>query len=445
MTAPSEPAASPRRVLSPWHAASVVVGMVVGAGIFRTAALPAQGLDSEVVLLSAWGLGGLFALAAALCYAELSTSFPHPGGDYHFIREAFGRTAAFLFAWSRFAVIFTASTAMLAFVAADYLAEAFALGNLQRAGVAAAAIVGVTALNLRGVKAGTQGEMALVGVDVLGLIVLVCAGLVLVATGAPAAAPVPPVTNGVTGFAGAMVFIMLAYGGFNDSATLSAEVRGPKDMTRALVGGMGLVMIAYVLVNWAYLRGLGLSGLAASEAPAAALMAHVFGPVGETVIISLVGVTAITSLNALVIVGGRTLYAAGADEPALGKLAAWDQAKGVPRAAVLVQAGFALLLVLWGAWTRRGFAAMVDYMSPVYWLFLALAGIALVTLRFKRPETPRPYRVPLLPLTGGVFIGGSLFMLWASFAYVGWTGCAVSFGVLAAGLGLRALARALIR
>jgi basic amino acid/polyamine antiporter, APA family len=437
---------APRRVLSTAHAAAVVVGMVVGAGIFRSASVAAQNLPSEGAVLIAWGLGGVFALAGALCYAELTTAFPHPGGDYHFLREAFGAPLAFVFAWSRFAVIFTASSAMLAFVGADYLAQIVPLSGPQRAGVAALAIVALTALNLRGVRTSATSQVALVSLDCAALLALGGAAIMLIATGTalPAHPVQPPAHASLAGFGATMVFVMLAYGGFNDSATLSAEVRAPGDMTRALVGGMAVVTALYLIANWAYLSGLGLGGLAGSDAPAAALMGAAFGPAGAAAIVALVGVTTLSSLNALVIVGGRTLYAAAGDQPLLGRLAQWDQSRGVPRAAVWTQAAFSLALVGWGAWTRRGFAAMVDYMAPVYWLFLALAGLALVVLRRKRPGAKRPYRTPLLPLTAGTFIVGSLFVLAASVAYVGWIGCALSFGVLAAGPAALWLARRLL-
>ncbi len=426
--------ARPRRVLGVWQPSAVVVGMVVGAGIFRTSALAAQHLATPSAVLIAWALGGVFAIAASLCYAELSTAFPSPGGEYHFLREAFGKTVGFLFAWSRFAIVFTASSAMLAFLAADYLAQIVPMGQLARAGVAVTLILALALLNARGIKSGTSGQMALVLLDVSALIALGVAGLV-VTTMAAAPPPSPAAgAGGGGGFGAAMIFVMLAYGGFNDSATLSAEVREPRDMTRALIGGMGLVTALYLIANWAYLQGLGLAGLAASDAPAADLMGRTFGGPGRIAMATLVGFTGLSSLNALTIVGARTLYAAAADQPKLARLAEWDLGRGVPRAALWFQATIAIVLVGWGTWSRRGFAAMVDYMSPVFWLFLTATGMAIVVLRLKRGEQPRPYRAPLLPVMATIFIGGAAYMLVSRMRYVGWTGCALSFGVLGAGL-----------
>ncbi|WP_439545912.1 APC family permease [Sandarakinorhabdus sp.] len=434
--------AAPRRILGPFAAASVVVGMVVGAGIFRSASLVAATLQNDVLVLAAWAVGGVFALCGALVYAELASTFPHPGGDYRFLRLAYGPLPAFLFAWSRFAVIFSASAALLAFVAADYIAELVPMSAGARGGVAALAIVTLTALNLAGVKRSTGGQMVLVTGDVIALLALGIAAASLIASGTPPLAPtMAPQPFGAAAFGQAMVFVMLAFGGFNDAATLSAEVRTPRDMTRAMVGGMALVTTLYCLANWAYLAGLGGAGLAASNAPAAALMARAFGPVGQVVMVVFVTCAALAIVNALVIVGGRTLYAVAGDEPALARLAAWDEAAGVPRVAIWAQCGLSLCLVAWGS-LSSGFAQMVDFLSPVFWLFLSLTGPALIILRRRAPGVARPFQVPLYPLVPLLFTGGCLFVLQSSVRYVGLQGSLISFGVLAAGLLLRVLLKA---
>ncbi|MEI6486141.1 MAG: amino acid permease [Sphingomonadales bacterium] len=433
---------APRRVLGPFAAASVVVGMVVGAGIFRSASLVAANLHNDTLVLAAWALGGVFALCGALVYAELASAFPHPGGDYRFLKLAYGPLVGFLFAWSRFAVIFSASAAMLAFVAADYVAELVPLSGPARGGVAALAIVVLTALNLAGVRRSTGGQILLVTADVAALLVLGAAAASLIAAGAPPLQQTSsPQPFAAAAFGQAMVFVMLAFGGFNDAATLSAEVRRPRDMTLALVGGMGLVTTLYLLANWAYLTGLGGDGLAASAAPAAQLMAIAFGPGGQAAMVVFVLIAALAIVNALVIVGGRTLFAVAADEPALGRLAAWDEKAGVPRRAIWVQCAVSLVLVAWGS-ASTGFAQMVDFLSPVFWLFLSLTGPALIILRRRQPEVARPFAVPLYPLVPLAFAGGCLFVLQSSLRYVGLTGCAISFGMLALGLLVRVALKA---
>ncbi len=437
----------PKRMLSTTAAAAVVMGMVIGAGIFRTPQLVAQSLGGEGALLLAWALGGLFALIGALCYAELSAAYPDTGGDYRFLREAFGGDAAWLFAWSRFAVIFSASGALLAFVGIDYLAELIPMGTFTRALVAGSMVILLTALNLRGVQTGTRAQIAMVAMDVAALLALGGAALWLAWHGiAPQqTGPTPPEPVSLAAFGQSMVFIMLAYGGFNDASTLSAEVRKPRDMTRALFGGMVLITALYMIANWAYVRGLGIAGLARSEAPAAALMARAFGPAGETVIVICVAVAAFSVLNALIIVGGRTLYTAAEDEPALAALAQWDQSRGVPRAAILVQTAVELALIAWGAASGRGFATMVDYLSPIYWLFLTMSGLAVVVLRRRQPHVERPYKVPFYPLLPLIFAAACAGVLYSSVVYVGWSGCLISFGMLALGFLVRSGLRLMVK
>jgi len=430
-----------RPIIGPWQASSVVVGMVVGAGIFRSASVVGATLGSPTAIYVAWLIGGIVALIGALCYAELSSAFPHPGGDYRFLKEAYGETIAFLFAWSRFAVIFTASAAMLAFVGTDYLNELVPMSSSMRAAVAALMVVTLALINLRGLKTSARSEVTFVALDVIALLALGGAALWLVFQGgAPVDATVPAV-SATGGFGVAMVYVMLAYGGFNDAATLSSEVRHPHDMTRAMVGGMAAVTVLYLIANCSYLRVLGPNGLATSGAPAAAVMHAVFGDVGRMIMVGAVGVASIAVLNALLIVGGRTLYAASADLPGLERLATWDESRGVPRAAIILQTVITLALIVWGALTPTGFATMVDYMSPVYWLFLTLSALALPLLRRKRPDAARPYRVPLGPLLPLTFAGVSIYILWASVLYVGWIGTAISFGTLVVGLLVRAALR----
>jgi amino acid transporter len=163
-----------------------------------------------------------------------------------------------------------------------------------------------------------------------------------------------------------------------------------------------------------------------------------FGQAGQAIMVIFVAIAALAIVNALVLVGGRTLFAVAADEPALGRLAAWDAVAGVPRRAIWVQCAVSLCLVAWGA-LSTGFAQMVDFLSPVFWLFLSLTGPALIILRRRLPATERPFRVPLYPLVPLVFTAGCLFVLQSSLRYVGLKGSAISFGMLALGLGVRLL------
>jgi APA family basic amino acid/polyamine antiporter len=435
----STPAAAaqavPGRTLGTWHAVSICVGMVIGAGIFITTPLAAANLPSSSWVLAAWVFGGAMSLAGALCFAEMASAFPDTGGDYHFLRRAYGDGAGFLFAWSRFAVIHTGSMALLAFTFGDYLAEVVALGPYGAAWIAAATIVALAGVNLAGLRFGIGTQVWLLWVVIGGMLAVIAAGVWLATSGAPpsgaaeAAQAAPSFALG-----SALVFVFLAYGGWSDTATLSAEMRDARSgIMRALVIGMSLVTVLYVLVNWAYLRGLSHAGLAASAAPAADLLLYAFGAPGQALIVAIVALTSITSMNAILIAGSRTTYAAARDTAGLERLGGWHVERGTPRAAIVATAALALALVGFGAYTRGGFATMVDYLSPVYWLFLTLSGIAVLVLRRRYPDAPRPFRVPAYPFVPLAFIASSAFVLYSSLAYVR-IGAVVGAAVMAAGV-----------
>ena len=216
-----------------------------------------------------------------------------------------------------------------------------------------------------------------------------------------------------------MVFVLLTYGGWNEAAYVSAEVHRGRDIVRALVWSLVAVTVLYVLVNWAYLRGLGLAGVAGSRAVAADLLERAVGPAGGRLVGALIAVCALTSANAAVFTGARTAYALGRDFRAFAFLGRWRAGPRTPGNAVLAQGAVALALVLFGASTRHGFETMVEYTAPVFWLFFMLTGVSLVVLRRKEPAMPRPFRVPLYPLTPLLFSATCAYLLYASLAYAG--------------------------
>ena len=432
----SGPVLPPRRLVGVWQAVSVCVGMVIGAGIFRSPAVVAANVGSDVEMLLAWTFGGAMSLAGALCFAEMAAAFPDPGGDYHFLRRAFGARVGFLFAWSRFAVIHTGSMAMLAFVLGDYLGALANLGTHGSPVLAVLVIVALAAINLAGLRAGIGTQVGLMVVVFAGLLAVGLAGIALAVQGAPPAAPAgtPSATRLGTG----RVFVFLASGGWCDAAALSGERGAPRrGGTRALVTGMSIVTVLYLLANWAFLRGLGLAGVAASHAPAADLMLRAFGQAGQAIIVAVVAVTAITSMNAILIAGARTTYAVARDTDGLGALSEWHLVRGTPTWAIIAISAVAVLLVGLGTWTRSGFSTMVDFLSPVYWFFLTLSGAAVIVLRRRFPDAPRPFRVPGYPWLPIAFMATSAFMVYASVAFVH-IGALFGIGILLAGLVLLA-------
>ncbi len=445
MTEPT-PKGAPAETLGPREAIAIVVGIVIGAGIFKAPSLVAMNSASEAWMLFAWVLGGLISIVGALCYCELATAYPSAGGDYHFLHRAFGRHVSFLFAWSRFSVITTGSIALLAFVFGDYMTQVLPLGPWSAAIWGAASIVALTWLNVRGVRQGAATQVVLTVLEVGGLVLVFVAGLVAAVSGLGASAPAaaqaaaasPAAAFSLPAFGFAMVFVLLTFGGWNEGAYISAELRDRRrNMVRVMVGSLGLVTLLYLAANWAYLAGLGLAGMAKSKAVAADLLGIVFGKAGEVLISLMVAIAALTSINATMIVGARSNFAAGRDWAALGRLGEWVDDRGTPVNAMLLQGGFALVLMLLGLATGGGFSTMVEYTAPVFWLFFLLAGVSLFVLRVREPDAPRPFRVPLYPVLPALFCAACAYMLPSSLGYVGGN---TFLGVNAAWVGVAVLA-----
>ena len=429
--------ARPAPVLGLRDAIALIVGLVVGSGIFKAPAVVAGSAGSEWAMLAAWLLGGLLSLVGALCYAELATAFPNAGGDYYFLTRAYSKRLSFLFAWARLAVITTGSIALLAFVFGDYCTRLYSLGEHSPALYAVAIVIVLTLINIAGVKSGTATQNWLTVLEVLGLLAVAAAGLLV----APAAGPAANLADhGQPAFGLAMVFVLLTYGGWNEAAYISAELKDERrNMVRALLWSMLIVTALYLLVNLAYLRGLGLAGMARSQVVAADLLEQVWGDTGARMIGAIIAVSALTSINATIIVGARSNYALGCDWPILGFLGRWNARTGSPTQALLLQGVVALALIAFGAVMRKGFETMVDYTAPVFWLFFLLVGVALFVLRWREPEAARPFRVPLYPLLPLAFCASSAWLLYSSLAYAR-LGAFVGVGVLAAGVPLLALA-----
>lgn len=434
----SDSANVPKPTLSLLDAVALIIGVVIGAGIFRTPSLVAANTEGIAWFALAWVLGGVISLIGALCYAELATAYPNAGGDYHFLTRSYGRDIGFLFAWARLTVIQTGSIALLAFVFGDYATEVLRIGPVSSSVYAALAIAILTLLQWMNVHQGTGVQKLLVGVKLLGFAAVIGVGLFAPVTPAAAVPAAAAAEGGMTpAFGMAMIFVLLTFGGWNEAAYLSAELRDVRrNMVRVLLVGIAVITTVYLLVNLAYYRGLGLAGMSGSEAVAADLMRVTVGENGARLISILVAVAALGSINATIFTGARTAYALGRDFSMFSFLGRWQERGQVPANALLVQSALALALVGFGTMTSRsGFSTMVDYTAPVFWFFFLLAGLTVFVLRAKEPEVPRPFRVPLYPLTPLAFCATSVYMLNSSLSYTG-IGAWVGVAVLLAGMPL---------
>lgn len=434
----------PRRRLARLDAVAVIVGMVVGAGIYRAPSIVAGNVPDLTAFALVWIAGGVISLIGALCYAELCTSYPDCGGDYHFLHRAYGHRVSLLFAWARLSVIQTGSIAVQAFIVGDYLASLVQLDTRWSPLFAAVVIVAFTLLNITGLRMGATAQNLLTALVVLGLLLVIVAGFVAAnAPGSTSATSAPTISGGGGGMSIglAMVFVLLTYGGWNEAAYLSAEVRGGRrSMLTVFLTGIAIITALYLAATLAMVAGLGLAGVAASTAVATDLLTIAFGESGGRLIALLVVLAALSTVNASIITGARTSYAVGRDFPMFAFLGRWRTRDNVPVNALWIQGVVALALVGLGSATRDGFSTMVEYTAPVFWSFFLLAGVSLFVLRRREPDTPRPFRVPLYPLTPLLFCAACAYMLYSSIMYTQ-QGALVGVAVLLLGLPLTFLAR----
>lgn len=421
----------PHPSLRPVDVGAIIVGLVIGAGIFKAPAVVADNVPSEPLLIAAWLAGGLVSLLGALCYAELASAYPSTGGEYGFLTRAYGPATGFLFAWARLVVLQTGSIAVLAFVVGDYAAEIRPLGPGGPAAYAAASVVLLTGLNVIGLRTAKRLQNVLTLITLAGLALVIQAGLAHAPAGHPGD-PVPARDPGAFGLA--MVFVLLTYGGWNEAAYVSAELHDVRrNMSRVLIASLVLIALVYLLVNIAYLNALGLQAMSRSEAVAADAMRVTVSERAADAVSVLVVVATAASMNVTILTGARTNYALARDFRTFAFLNGWSGSANAPVRALILQGAVALLMVVLGSAGRSGFETMVRYVSPVFWLFFLMTALSLFVLRRKEPARRRPFRVPGYPMTPLLFAAACLYMFYSSLAHSSF-GAVLGLLVLAGGL-----------
>ncbi len=433
---------APKRHLSLLDAMCVVVGIVIGVGIFRAPSLVAAMTGTPTLMVVAWVLGGLLCFCGALTYAELAAAYPRVGGEYVYLERSFGGAVSFLFVWARMTVIQTGTIAATAYVFGDYMARLVPVGDKGSLVWALAATVVLTATNVVGLKTGKWTQNVLTAVKVAGVVAIAVVGLAF-ASSAEAPQAVPAAAGdgpGLAGFGLAMIFILYTFGGWNEAAYVAGELKKPSRNTlRLLVGSIALLTVIYVAVNLAYLHVLGFDAMGKTSAVAADAVAKVFGSGGGAAVSVLVAVSALGAMNGCIFTGARAICGLGHDHRLFRALGRWSRRFGTPAAAILVQSAIAVVLILLpalGGLRERlgsGFEEAVNYTLPAFWSFFLLTGVAVFVLRVKEPDVKRPFRVPLYPVTVVVFCGMCAWMLYRSLDYRA-LGAVVGVAVLLAGV-----------
>ncbi|TVR70452.1 MAG: amino acid permease [Marinilabiliales bacterium] len=416
---------------------AVVVGIVVGIGIFRLPPIVALNSAGELQFILFWVFGGLVSLMGALCYAELSSSMPDSGGEYYFLRKAFGPATGFFLSWGRMTVIQTGSLALIAFILGDYASLLLNLGPYSPSIYAALAVMALTGLNIMGTIHSSRTQSILASVIVATIIIIGVSALLF--TSGEAVSGITLSGKGGQLFSGgapgaAMIFVLLTYGGWSEAAYLTGELRNVRrSIVRALVFGIVIITGLYVMINLAYLHVLGFETLQGSSTVGYDLTERVFGTGGSILVVIIVIVAALSTANATIITGARTNYAIGRDFRLFGFMGRWNHHRNSPQPALIFQASIAMALVVAGAFSKEAVSTMVDYTAPVFWFFLALTTLSLFVFRLRKEGLSGSYKVPLYPLPPLLFLAACIYMLYSSLVFTG-IGALAGVSILAAGI-----------
>lgn len=462
----SEPGNEGRASLGLFDTANIIVGIVIGTTIFELPWLIFANTPNPWMGLAVWLFGGLLAFVGALCYAELATTYPRDGGDYYYLTQAYNRLTGFLFGWAQLIVILPASIGVMAFVFANIATSLRPFPDLTGWGLnsefyyASLAVVGITVLNLIGVTLGKTAQNILTVAKVVGLGAILVCGFLNMDTAATDWSWPATAADWSWGSL-ALILVLYAYGGWNDAAFVAAEVRDQKrNIPLALLLGIGSITLVYVLINLAYILGLGFGAASRPGSLPTQLLTQALGENGGKAMAVIIMVSALGAVNGLVFTGSRVYAVVGQDHRLFGFLGHWRPGAGAPIVALILQAVITMgMILLFGTakgstaingflemlnssltsivalfdadmvvhidypqeWKPRdAFGALVSHSAPAFWFFFLLAGFSLFRLREKNPHIERPFSVPWYPLVPIVFCNMCVYMLYRSVIYIEW-------------------------
>ena len=404
------------RVLGPVSAISIVVGSIIGVGIFLTPGQVVQATGSGNLAMVAWLLGGVIAMLGALCFAELGTMYTRSGSQYEILRDSYGPLGGFLFVFCNATAIQCGVTAIIGFICANYLVIGMTgaePGGLWSPIVATVLISGLALSNVIGVKYGATIQNITVFAKVATLIA-VGALAMFAEPAAPAPLAVQPEGSTVGLLFAGFVGVYFAFGGWQHALWIGGEIKNPRNnVPLAMVGGVGLVIVVYMFANWAYLHLLGDTGVVESKAIAADAVSKVMPGAGQRIVAFAVALSAFGVLNAQLLSGPRLLFGMARDGKFFKPFREPHKKFHTPYWSILLISGLGLVLV-WAA----GFDRVDLLLTGVVLIdavFMGLTGLAVIVLRRKRPEAERSVRVPLYPVIPILFVLGILAVIVGTF------------------------------
>jgi APA family basic amino acid/polyamine antiporter len=394
----------------------LVVGGIIGSGIFLNPAIVAQRVGSARLIMLTWVLGAVIALLGAFIFAELGARRPAAGGGYVYLREAFGPLPAFLYGWALLLAIATGAAAAVAVTFASYAAPLLGVGPAWEPWLAALAIALLSGVNAAGVRQGTVTQNVFTVLKLLAIAALVVSALVappLAVADAPVAISSTPLAVAI---GTALVPVLFSYGGWQQANFVAEEmVDAERNLPRALGIGVLVVALVYVAVNLTYLRALGVPALAVSRAPAADVMGAYFGAAGRRLIAAGIAVSTFGFLNLVILVTPRVYQAMARDGLFFARFAELHPRTRTPVAAIVVQGGWAIALLLSGSYGQ-----LLDYVTFADWIFFGVTAATLFVYRRRGgPEGPR-YRAPFYPVSVVLFCAACLYVVAGAVASNPW-------------------------
>lgn len=402
----------------------LVMGGIVGSGIFINPYVVAQQVHTPALILGAWAVGGAVALLGALVYAELAARRPEVGGQYAYLRDAFHPAVAFVYGWTLLLVTQTGGMAAVAVTFARYFLEITRV-PVSDAVIAACALAGLTMINCLGVRAGSNLQSALMILKIAAIAALVAAGIFIAR---PAAAAATAAHDSITSFGAAMTPVLFAYGGWQTSSFVAGEMKhSARDLPRALLIGVGGVIALYVSVSFVCVRVLGAQGLAQTHVPASAVMRAAMGETGARFIALGIAISTLGFLSQGMLTAPR-VYFAMAEDGLFFRSVAWiDKRTAAPVVAIVLQGAIAMIIAISGRYEQ-----ILNYVTSVDFILFGMTGISLIVFRARKPES-QGFRAPGHPVTTVAFVL-SCFLVVASTVYKYPSNSAIGLAILASGV-----------
>lgn len=395
------------KVLGLWDSVAIVIGVVIGVGIFRVPAEVANYLLSPELIILAWFLGGLFSLIGASCYAELSSSFPETGGDYIYLKESYGPLVSFLYAWTCLLVMRTGAIAAVAFIFAEYFVSFLALDRSLVKAVTISIVLLLSFINILGLREGKRLQNISVVAKVATLIGIIVFGFLskkgdisnfhpLLVTGQRGVLPL---------FGLAMIPVLWTYGGWHENTYVTGETKDARRvLPLALITGTAIITLLYICINLIYIYLIPVEKIAEAKLIVSDMMQILFGRWATKTVEALVMISAFGGINGMIMTTSRVTYAVGKDNPIFRYLGEVHERFHTPARSILINAIWSILLIIWGT-----FSKLLFFTGVLTWLFFGLIVAGLFMLRYKFPHIKRPRKVWGYPITPIIFI---LICIW---------------------------------